>query len=149
VQIGVHPAGARRGRVDGVAEQPGGQVRCVALVEFTPAPGKQIPAPVKQRGQGRPFQPAGDQHAGCRGVHGRDRDAGPARWFVRPGGTGGGEFVRQAMRERGRDLRLDPPLAHVVQLLDDAPGEFVRQSGHVEPGQPGHHPCQQPRLAKV
>src|SRR4051812_49639757 len=34
--------------------------------------GKQIPAPVKQRGQGRPVQPAGDQHPGCRGVHGRD-----------------------------------------------------------------------------
>ena len=37
-----------------MAEQPGGQVCRVAVVEFTPALGKQIPAPVKQRGQGVP-----------------------------------------------------------------------------------------------
>ena len=149
MQVGVHPAGARRGRVDGVPEQPGGQVSRVAWAELAPALREQVGAPVEQRGQGRPVQPAGDEHPGCRGVDGRDRDAGPARWFGRAGGAGCGEFGRQAVRERGCDFGLDPPLAHVVQLLDDAPGEFVREPGHVEPGEPGHHPGQQPGLAQV
>ena len=149
MQVRVHPAGARRGRVDGVPEQPGGQVRRVAAIELAPALREQVGAPVEQRGQRRPVQPAGDQHPGGGGVHGRDRDAGPARRFGRPGGPGGGELARQAVGERGRDLRLDPALAHVVQLLDEAPGELVRQPGHVQPGQPGHHPGQQPGLAQV
>jgi len=110
---------------------------------------EQVRAPVEQCGQGRSVQPASDEHPGRPGVHGRDRDAGSARRFVCPGGTGGGEFLRQAVRERGRDLRLDPPLAHVIQLLGDAPGELVRQPGHVQPGQPGRHPRQQPGLAQV
>jgi hypothetical protein len=64
VQVGVHPPGARRGRVDGVPEQPGGQVRCAAVVELAPALRQQVGAPVEQRGQGHPVQPAGDQHPG-------------------------------------------------------------------------------------
>ena len=149
MQVGVHPAGARCGGVDGVPEQPGGQISCVAWVELAPALREQIGAPVEQRGQGRPGQPAGDEHPWCRGVDGRDRDAGPARWFVRPGGAGRGEFLRQVVRERGRDFGLDAPLTHVIQLLDDAPGELVCQAGHVQSGEPGHHPGQQPGLAQV
>jgi hypothetical protein len=45
VQVSVHPAGARCRRVDGVPEQPCGQVRCVAPVELAPARRKQIRAP--------------------------------------------------------------------------------------------------------
>ena len=41
--------------------------------------------------------------------------------------AGGGEFLRQAVRERGRHLGLDLPLAHVVQLLGEAPGK----GGHI------------------
>ena len=53
------------------------------------------------------------------------------------------------LTERGRDFRLDPPLAHIIELLNDAPGKLVRQPGHVQLGEPGHHPRQQPGLAKV
>jgi hypothetical protein len=60
-----------------------------------------------------------------------------------------GKCLRDAAREGGRDLRLDTPLAHIIQLLDDAPCELVRQSGHVQFGEPGHHSRQQAGLAKV
>jgi hypothetical protein len=68
---------------------------------------------------------------------------------VRPRGAGRGDFLRQVVGERGCDFRLDTPLAHVIQLLGDAPGELVRQPGHVQPGEPGRHPRQQPGLAQV
>src|SRR5207244_3900394 len=60
VQVGVHPAGARCGSVDGMPEQPGGQVGRIAAVELTPALGKQIPAPgkfVHKPGQVEPGRP--------------------------------------------------------------------------------------------
>jgi len=149
VQVGVHPASACCWRVDGVPEQPGGQVRCIGAVELAPARRKQIRAPIEQRGQARPFQPAGDEHPWCRGIHGWDCDAGPARRLVHPRGAGYRERLRDAARERGRDLRLDTPLARIIQFLDDPAGQLVRQPRHVQFGEPGHHPRQEPGLAKV
>ena len=149
VQVGVHPAGARGGRVDGVPEQPRGQVGGVAAAEFAPTVWKQVHMPLEQCGQASPGEPAGDEHPWRRGVHGWNLDAGPALGLVHTRGAGYGDCRRDAVREGGSDLRLDASLAHIIQLLDDPAGELVRQSGYVQPGEPGDHPCEQPGLAQV
>ena len=128
------------------AGRPGRRRRCRRVA---PARRKQIGAPIEQSGEAHPFQPASDQHPWCRGVDGRDRDAGPARRLLHPRSAGVGECFRDAVGERGGDLGLDAALAHIIQLLNDPAGEVVGQSGHVQPGEPGDHPRQQPGLAQV
>jgi hypothetical protein len=149
VQVGVHPAGARGRRVNGVPEQPGGPVRRVARAELAPALGKQVRAPVEQRGQAYPFEPSGDEDPRGGRIYGGDLDPRPAGRLMDPGGASPGDYLGDMIGECHRDLALDPALADVAQLLHDAQRELVGQPGHVQPGEAGHDPRQQPGLPQI